>query len=86
MQASKDAGTGLPAALEPAYDETVLAISLKVRQQLSQVEVVLADRGHQAWLEDHGSLICDASPVASSIEKNAHLNPGPFGDSKKPTL
>jgi isoleucyl-tRNA synthetase len=32
---------------------------LKVRQPLSRVEVVLADRTHQAWLEEHAALICD---------------------------
>ena len=36
-----------------------MAAKLKVRQPLGQVEVVLADRTHQAWLEEHGSLICD---------------------------
>ena len=32
---------------------------LKVRQPLSQVEVVLADAAHKAWLEEHASLICE---------------------------
>jgi isoleucyl-tRNA synthetase len=32
---------------------------LKVRQPLARVEVVLADRTHQAWLEEHAGLICD---------------------------
>ncbi len=32
---------------------------LKVRQPLSQVEVVLADSAHQAWLQQHTSLICE---------------------------
>ncbi len=36
-----------------------MGAKLKVRQPLSQVEVVLADATHQAWLEEHGSLICD---------------------------
>ena len=32
---------------------------LKVRQPLSQVEVVLADETHRSWLEEHASLICE---------------------------
>jgi isoleucyl-tRNA synthetase len=36
-----------------------MAAKLKVRQPLGQVEVVLADRTHQAWLEEHVSLVCD---------------------------
>jgi isoleucyl-tRNA synthetase len=36
-----------------------MGAKLKVRQPLSQVEVVLADATHQAWLEEHASLICD---------------------------
>jgi isoleucyl-tRNA synthetase len=32
---------------------------LKVRQPLSLVEVVLADKTHQPWLEEHAELICD---------------------------
>jgi len=32
---------------------------LKVRQPLSQVEVVLADSTHQPWLEEHSSLVCE---------------------------
>jgi isoleucyl-tRNA synthetase len=32
---------------------------LKVRQPLAKVEVVLADRAHQAWLEEHEALIRD---------------------------
>jgi isoleucyl-tRNA synthetase len=36
-----------------------MAAKLKVRQPLGQVEVVLADRTHQAWLEEHGALVCD---------------------------
>ena len=36
-----------------------MGAKLKVRQPLSQVEVVLADTAHQAWLEEHASLICD---------------------------
>ena len=33
--------------------------SLKVRQPLSKVEVILADTKHQAWLEEHASVIAD---------------------------
>ena len=36
-----------------------MGAKLKVRQPLSRVEVVLADATHQAWLEEHASLICD---------------------------
>ncbi len=36
-----------------------MGAKLKVRQPLSRVEVVLADNTHQAWLEEHSSLICD---------------------------
>ena len=36
-----------------------MGAKLKVRQPLSQVEVVLADETHRAWLEEHASLICD---------------------------
>ena len=36
-----------------------MGAKLKVRQPLAQVEVVLADRTHQAWLEEHAALICD---------------------------
>jgi isoleucyl-tRNA synthetase len=36
-----------------------MGAKLKVRQPLAQVEVVLADPSHQAWLEDHALLICD---------------------------
>jgi isoleucyl-tRNA synthetase len=32
---------------------------LKVRQPLARVEVVLADRTHQHWLEDHAALIAE---------------------------
>jgi isoleucyl-tRNA synthetase len=32
---------------------------LKVRQPLAKVEIVLSDRQHQAWLEEHAALICD---------------------------
>jgi isoleucyl-tRNA synthetase len=36
-----------------------MGAKLKVRQPLSQVEVVLADDTHRDWLEAHDSLICD---------------------------
>ena len=36
-----------------------MGAKLKVRQPLKQVEVVLADKRHQSWLEEHASLICD---------------------------
>jgi len=36
-----------------------MGAKLKVRQPLRQVEVVLADKTHRAWLEEHVSLICD---------------------------
>ena len=36
-----------------------MGAKLKVRQPLKQVEVVLADRTHQPWLEEHDALICD---------------------------
>ena len=32
---------------------------LKVRQPLAKVEVILADRTHQAWLEEHSALIAE---------------------------
>ncbi len=35
-----------------------MGAKLKVRQPLSQVEVVLANDAHQAWLEEHAALIC----------------------------
>ncbi len=35
-----------------------MGAKLKVRQPLSKVEVVLADRTHLAWLEEHAALIC----------------------------
>ncbi len=35
-----------------------MGAKLKVRQPLSQVEVVLANTAHRAWLEKHASLIC----------------------------
>lgn len=36
-----------------------MGAKLKVRQPLGQVEVVLADKKHQPWLEEHASLVCD---------------------------
>jgi isoleucyl-tRNA synthetase len=35
-----------------------MGAKLKVRQPLARVEIVLADRRHQAWLETHAGLIC----------------------------
>jgi isoleucyl-tRNA synthetase len=35
------------------------AASLKVRQPLARVEVILADTKHQSWLEQHASVIAD---------------------------
>ncbi len=36
-----------------------MGAKLKVRQPLSQVEIVLADDAHQSWLAEHDALICD---------------------------
>jgi isoleucyl-tRNA synthetase len=36
-----------------------MGAKLKVRQPLSQVEIVLADNAHQSWLQEHAALICD---------------------------
>ncbi len=36
-----------------------MGAKLKVRQPLAKVEVILADRTHQAWLEEHAALIAD---------------------------
>ncbi|MGD0897277.1 MAG: class I tRNA ligase family protein [Thermoguttaceae bacterium] len=36
-----------------------MGAKLKVRQPLAKVEIVLADRAHQEWLEEHAALICD---------------------------
>ncbi len=36
-----------------------MSAKLKVRQPLSQVEVVLADWSHEPWLEAHAKLICE---------------------------
>jgi isoleucyl-tRNA synthetase len=35
-----------------------MGAKLKVRQPLARVEVILADRTHLAWLEEHADLIC----------------------------
>jgi isoleucyl-tRNA synthetase len=35
-----------------------MGAKLKVRQPLTKVEVILADRAHLAWLEEHAALIC----------------------------
>ena len=35
-----------------------MGAKLKVRQPLAGVEVILADRTHLAWLEEHADLIC----------------------------
>ena len=35
-----------------------IGAKLKVRQPLARVEVILADRTHLAWLEEHANLIC----------------------------
>ncbi len=36
-----------------------MAAKLKVRQPLAKVEVILADREHQPWLEQHAQLIAE---------------------------
>jgi isoleucyl-tRNA synthetase len=36
-----------------------MGAKLKVRQPLKQVEVVMVENAHQAWLEEHAALICD---------------------------
>ena len=36
-----------------------MGAKLKVRQPLAKVEVILADRKHQAWLQEHSSLIAE---------------------------
>ncbi|MEX0611308.1 MAG: DUF5915 domain-containing protein, partial [Pirellulales bacterium] len=47
------------------------AASLKVRQPLAKVEVVLADTSHQKWLEDHADLIADELNV-KAVEFTTH--------------
>ena len=36
-----------------------MGAKLKVRQPLAKVEVILADRTHQPWLEEHSALIAE---------------------------
>jgi isoleucyl-tRNA synthetase len=36
-----------------------MGAKLKVRQPLAKVEVILADRAHEAWLKDHSALIAE---------------------------
>src|SRR3990172_4465419 len=36
-----------------------MGAKLKVRQPLAKVEVILVDRQHQGWLEEHSSLIAE---------------------------
>ena len=36
-----------------------MGAKLKVRQPLAKVEVILADREHQAWLEEHRALVAE---------------------------
>jgi isoleucyl-tRNA synthetase len=47
------------------------AASLKVRQPLAKVEVVLADVTHQKWLEEHAALIADELNV-KAVEFTTH--------------
>jgi isoleucyl-tRNA synthetase len=47
------------------------AASLKVRQPLSKVEVVLADTSHQKWLEQHADLFADELNV-KAVEFTTH--------------
>jgi isoleucyl-tRNA synthetase len=65
--------TGDPAAIDEALSERMNVVrdivslgraarmdaKLKVRQPLAKVEVILTDRRHQAWLEEHNALICE---------------------------
>jgi isoleucyl-tRNA synthetase len=41
------------------------SVQLKVRQPLAKVEVILADRAHQPWLESHAALIAEELNVKS---------------------
>jgi isoleucyl-tRNA synthetase len=66
-----DYPSGDPAAIDVALSERMSlvrliaslgrnarnAATLKVRQPLAKVEVILADTTHQAWLEDHAAVI-----------------------------
>jgi len=68
-----DYPTGDPAAIDVGLSERMALVreivslglrarmgaKLKVRQPLSQVDVVLGDMTHRAWLEEHASLICN---------------------------
>ncbi len=68
-----DYPTGSPAAVDELLSERMALVreivslgrsarataKLKVRQPLSRVEVVLADKQHRQWLEEHQDLICD---------------------------
>jgi isoleucyl-tRNA synthetase len=47
------------------------AANLKVRQPLAKVEVVLADTGHQPWLEEHATLIAEELNV-KAVEFTTH--------------
>ncbi|MCI0492177.1 MAG: isoleucine--tRNA ligase [Planctomycetes bacterium] len=47
------------------------AASLKVRQPLAKVEVVLADTTHQKWLEEHAGLIAEELNV-KAVEYTTH--------------
>jgi isoleucyl-tRNA synthetase len=47
------------------------AASLKVRQPLAKVEVVLADTTHEKWLEEHADLIAEELNV-KSVEFTTH--------------
>ncbi len=47
------------------------AASLKVRQPLAKVEVVLADATHQEWLEEHAGLIAEELNV-KAVEYTTH--------------
>ena len=48
-----------------------MAASLKVRQPLAKVEVVLADTTHQKWLEEHADLIAEELNV-KAVEFTTH--------------
>ncbi|HBO45406.1 MAG TPA: isoleucine--tRNA ligase, partial [Planctomycetaceae bacterium] len=43
-----------------------MSAKLKVRQPLSRVEIILADKRYQAWLERHESLVCDELNVKAA--------------------
>jgi isoleucyl-tRNA synthetase len=48
-----------------------MGAKLKVRQPLAKVEVILADRAHQGWLQDHWSLIAEELNV-KQVEYTQH--------------